>query len=1662
MASDADKFKTVLNFDRGQKMKYRVYKGLRARGFSKEESAIIMGNLRQESAFDPQAELRGINPDSGIREDSYGLMQWRNSKRAKKGEGRLDKLRALAKEQGKDISDLDVQLDYIKQELTGGGYETHQYKKALKLGKGKTLAEKTMLFAEYVERPANSELKSTSKSYKNRTKAASEFFELDDTTVDALILKTSGELDGSWDAFPSELLEGGEDLKPKKQLDFNSIVSKYANKPLVKEDNFTELNKEDIEQEEKELGDVELGKPKTFKDAFGAARRAGLKEFMWKGERKNTRLAGETKAQFENRISLKQKIDAMADLDPTKPQARENVKAILDEDLSKLVPQITAKTPIIASTGDDYDFVQEEEEAPMTPSAPTEEPMMSFEVEEEDSVVDMTNAPDEIEFKSELPSGLPLDRLGGFKYEKLEPIEDRISNITFEGMGDDLVNKFTDRNAVGFLTQGAIKMGIMDNKVDPSFDIEGSDKEFYNKMTEGLSAEDKVELLDGADNRGDFIKLASLLKARNQRKKDMEKYSSEHPVFSGLNTFGNILTEGVVFMPVSTAIAAAGKATKINSIAQITKSKLTTNIASEAAEQGLQELIWAVNDKEYEFDPLMFAAGLGVGVGLKQTVGSQEADEMFRKLVRNEHGFINIATNEGKKLVDEVASKVENNKAIALAKRITKKKIKVANEIRENLKARLASMDRRLSIVNRLIKGTKDPSELKKLKGKKQKLVRQINKLNKKIPVEMKMLLDGTHPKLTAAINPEFKISTVAKEIGIDPKLVSTVEKARKFLGLDSPDVDPDFVFEGEKRYSQIARNQLKEMAVNRRLNANETLKYMAGTDTVKTLDSLPIIGRLQIGEKLTQLASTDGPMSQYLFNKGNLVSSDNELTASFYNWLAPDGMGRQGASKIRAIESQQKYANIFGGDLMQIYHSHGNKIYEAIEGKMGRVKGLFSPDDYENAVEPILKERLLAGANTADFRAKYGDEIANIADDFYDDFNKLNKKIVERAKELGVEGVNFDATEGWFHRSWDFRKGRSVDIQDLEDGIFRAMKSHAEKLGVTIDDAELLKNARKFAYGIRNADLSTIEGLQSDHIKMLDKLLSKAEKVDGTEAKIIKDEVTRLKLLKAKADAGDLANRVQMDVDVELANGMKLSDLFEDNIIHTQKRYIARMSARIAAAEHGIKNLDDIDDWINDAVELEVKRLAEKGVKNPRAKAEFVEKAMRQDFMSFKTGGMVGIHDLPDDSASDFLRLVRKYNFARLMQYTGLSSLAELHGTFVEAGVSTTLGEMSRYMRQHFHDLYIDNPDKYVGRLYDELRTVTGVGMEDFSFSSKGMSKANRIFESGVLNTAEKGVDVLGRVAQAPFAGIEKVGRRLTVNSLAIKWANHFNETETGGLLSAFFGSNGVTNRVLENSGFGMIDDAGKFIANDSYKQIKKSIKEFATFDDSGRLVKLNLEKWDNKTAHAFGDAIQMQANHIMVSPDATTMALWQSSTVGQILNQFRTFTVNATTKVMGATIANAAISANRGDTSEMIKAGQKIFWGTSLGMLSVALRQGIQKAGGDDEIDLFDDGLIKAAAIGFSRSSIAGNLPTIGDSISGVFGYDPIFEKTSSVGRSKNFFNLSTTPTGQAIGGVYQSIEKAAQGDFKGSGMQLLKVSPVYRQIGAQQIFNFIDDEK
>jgi hypothetical protein len=118
--------------------------GLVQRGFTKEEASAIVGNLWAESGFRTNA----TNPDSG----AFGLMQWLG--------GRKSRLYAYAYEKGKSVTDVDLQLDYIKWELKGGNaYETEQFKKAMSYGED--VAAKTRGFAEQVERAGSGELASS-------------------------------------------------------------------------------------------------------------------------------------------------------------------------------------------------------------------------------------------------------------------------------------------------------------------------------------------------------------------------------------------------------------------------------------------------------------------------------------------------------------------------------------------------------------------------------------------------------------------------------------------------------------------------------------------------------------------------------------------------------------------------------------------------------------------------------------------------------------------------------------------------------------------------------------------------------------------------------------------------------------------------------------------------------------------------------------------------------------------------------------------------------------------------------------------------------------------------------------------------------------------------------------------------------------------------------------------------------------------------------------------------------------------------------------------------------------------------------------------------------------------------------------------------------------
>lgn len=107
-----------------------------SKGLSPAQAAGVVGNLVQESKLDSGAQNKA--------EGSYGLAQWRGS--------RLQDLAQFASSKGKDISDVNTQLDFIMHEMSN-----KESKAGAMLRASNTAEEAAFNFGKYYERPKNVE-----------------------------------------------------------------------------------------------------------------------------------------------------------------------------------------------------------------------------------------------------------------------------------------------------------------------------------------------------------------------------------------------------------------------------------------------------------------------------------------------------------------------------------------------------------------------------------------------------------------------------------------------------------------------------------------------------------------------------------------------------------------------------------------------------------------------------------------------------------------------------------------------------------------------------------------------------------------------------------------------------------------------------------------------------------------------------------------------------------------------------------------------------------------------------------------------------------------------------------------------------------------------------------------------------------------------------------------------------------------------------------------------------------------------------------------------------------------------------------------------------------------------------------------------------------------
>ena len=1240
-----------------------------------------------------------------------------------------------------------------------------------------------------------------------------------------------------------------------------------------------------------------------------------------------------------------------------------------------------------------------------------------------------------------------------------------IEQSDIDELGNNFVEHLVEDSVVGLGIQRAALGLSTSDQIDPNYNPK--DDELYEHFTSSLDNEDLKSLLeDYSYNQKDFRTAGNMMMQRNARLQRMGEYAKENPVISGVNFMAAIMTDAAIFMPVSSAIAAKGAATLVGSSLKSLSAakKLGWIVAAETVEQGGQELIWSQYKKDYEFSTSLFLAGIGTGTGMRGIMDSVSTNKTIKEILENEDGFIKLSKDQANRLVKEVAKETDSKQAVQLAKYLSEVKLAKSLVIRKSILQDYDIMQVGIQDVKAKLKTVvKGSSEHKVLKGELQKLTRRASVSSKRIGQQFRQLADGSHPDLKTSVNPEFSIEQMSKELDIDYDLVNTPEKIRTFLGLKQGDFAEGLVVDGEKGYEAVLNKQLKELDVNKRLNANHFLEGISDAMESSPMDINNGIGKFMNNQVLKH-ASADSNTTKYLFNKGNLVNSENQHIRGFYNWIAPDAGGRQGASRIRAGETKTIYRNKYHGTLMDNYKTQGYELLKHMNAQKG-LKGKLSVysdfTKFENDVVPIFRDRLILDPN--DFKAKYPDaKIQSISDDFAKGYNKLNKEVSNDAIRKGVVGIS-DSSENFIHRSWASNKARLIPKEDLEEAIYQGMIKSLK--GTDINEVFMRSQAKKFAFGLQSKDITQNIKATSSYIENLNTFLKSAEGQSSDEVvRATKSAISGAEAQKLANELGELGKRADIDINVEVPNtdGKTLASLMEDNFISTQDRYNSRMAARTAAAEHGIKDITILDTWKLDALAAEKKRLLANNSDGISEKLDYLDRVITQDIKSFQYGGLGGQGDVLEAEASDWVRLARKLSITNLMQNVGIASIAEFGGTAAEVGIfnslKATIDPIQHMLRKNH---IIGSGVTNIVSITDDMAALTGIGMGNMAFSSRGLSQAERIFKEGAMSSVENAIDGLGSVTQNTLGWIETVGRRATSNGLAIQWGRHFKGDTPNGFIGKLMSTTKkTTNRALENVGLGeWVDDV--FKTNDVYDSIKSNYLKHVSFDEKGSVKAMNFEKWNIDAREAFRDTIKVQTSHIYVDPDSTTSAYWQTTSLGRILNQFRTFSVNSTSKVAGFTYGNLANGVKHQDMDEVLKFSNKMFWAATMGTLAVGLRDELTSAGtGNDKgFAQMADTPFQSLAIGFSRSSMVGNMDTVNGIGGALFGYDNIFNRSSFTGRDKNFFNLANTPIGQIGVNAVEGVSSVLQGDFKEAAKSAGKLTPFKRQLGIQQAINFLN---
>lgn len=608
-----------------------------------------------------------------------------------------------------------------------------------------------------------------------------------------------------------------------------------------------------------------------------------------------------------------------------------------------------------------------------------------------------------------------------------------------------------------------------------------------------------------------------------------------------------------------------------------------------------------------------------------------------------------------------------------------------------------------------------------------------------------------------------------------------------------------------------------------------------------------------------------------------------------------------------------------------------------------------------------------------------------------------------------------------------------------------------ADKMGFAIAD-----RMYKLSNGQEYTAARALSGEDMDDLRhFLTETKANGDFLSDAEIEEIMGAVSR-KRSEPNKDAGGssrVKHRIMLDENHEMKlrdpNGqeylVKVSDFYIRDSNLLMRMYNNQMSGQLALADIKIPNpLSDTGELLVDGFrksgDLDTFIEKVKAVADEERKTGNTNLSTEADIenLRFAYNAIAGIPNYSETgNIPRFLRLLRDFNFARLMGQVGFSQIPEGSRAIVQMGFKTSYHALPAF-RQLMNTIR-------TGKLTDEL----GAEIDDMVAIGRDFEISKRLVHTDDFGVPMHLNDSDSKYSKAMDWAEPKMHR---INQAVALWSGmvpinnllqkHAARTFSQKMFQAANGGKPISMERLRLAGLN--DDQ----VNGIYDAIRKHGKS-----ENGKLLALGKDNWPTAVRGAYEDALYRGIKGMILENDAGQFAKIMTTPVGKVILQFRSFAVGAYTRGL-----------LQGINMRDFPAAMQLLTGAIVGSLVYAAQSHLQLIGDPDRERKLTQRLEfgNLALAGFMRSSESSLVPMMIDTGAYFTTGETVLDF-----RSSGLTGLWTSnPTGDLIGtagNATSGIITALFGDdySRPDAKAVYDLLPMQRILPMQWMFNFLTAE-